>query len=83
MRCIHQIFKPRTMKRTIDNNLYGMSAMTDADAMATTGGEGLLKFIGQVIGMGVAAIVSDLERMSSSKPVPIPAGQKAANSALG
>ena len=71
------------MKKTLDNSLYGMTAMTDADAMTTTGGEGLLKFIGQLIGMGVAAIVSDLERMSNSNPVPISAGQKAANSALG
>jgi len=73
----------RTMKSAIEKGQYGMTEINEQEAMATQGGESFLNFVGKLIGLAAAAIVSDLERISNGQPVTMPAGQKAMYSALG
>jgi hypothetical protein len=70
------------MKNRLDQGLYGMAVLNQHESASTNGGEGLLKIVGQLIGTVAAAIVSDIDKLTSGKPV-MPAGEKTMYSALG
>ncbi|HMH34617.1 MAG TPA: hypothetical protein VK543_16385 [Puia sp.] len=71
------------MKCTIDASQYGMAEINEQEAMTAQGGDGLLKFVGQLIGLAAGAMITDLIKVYNGQPVTMPAGERAMYSALG